>query len=51
MGGTIDISVSMTAPSEAGTYTGSWAFTGPGRQVFGIGADGKGYFQVKIVVE
>lgn len=51
VGGTIDISVSMTAPSEAGTYTGSWAFTGPGRQVFGIGADGKGYFQVKIVVE
>ena len=51
VGGTIDISVGMTAPSEPGTYTGSWAFTGPGRQVFGIGADGKGYYQVKIVVE
>ncbi|HPS33098.1 MAG TPA: NBR1-Ig-like domain-containing protein [Anaerolineaceae bacterium] len=51
VGGTIDISIAMTAPSSAGTYTGSWAFTGPGRQVFGIGADGKGYFQVKIVVE
>jgi len=51
VGGTIDISVSMAAPSEPGTYTGSWAFTGPGRQVFGIGADGKGNFQVKIVVE
>ena len=51
VGGTIDISVGMTAPSEPGTYTGSWAFTGPGRQVFVIGADGKGDYQVKIVVE
>jgi len=51
VGGTVDISINMTAPSSAGTYTGNWAFTGPGGQVFGIGADGKGNFQVKIVVE
>lgn len=51
VGGTIDISVNMTAPTGAGTYTGYWAFTGPGRQVFGIGPDGKGYFQVQIVVK
>jgi hypothetical protein len=51
VGGTIDISVKMTAPAGAGTYTGYWAFTGPGKQVFGIGADGKGYFQVQIVVK
>lgn len=51
VGGTIDISINMTAPASAGIYTGIWAFTGPGRQVFGIGADGKGYFQVSIVVE
>ncbi|MFZ3070501.1 MAG: NBR1-Ig-like domain-containing protein [Anaerolineaceae bacterium] len=50
-GGTVDISIAMVAPTTAGTYTGSWIFADQGANRFGTGADGKGAFSVRIVVE
>ncbi len=34
-GGTVDISVNMTAPSSNGTYTGNWSIREPGGLTFG----------------
>jgi hypothetical protein len=34
-GGTVDISVNLTAPGSSGTYTGNWSIREPGGQVFG----------------
>jgi hypothetical protein len=34
-GGTVDISVNLTAPSSSGTYTGRWSIREPGGQTFG----------------
>jgi len=34
-GGTVDISVNLTAPSSNGTYTGNWSIREPGGQTFG----------------
>jgi hypothetical protein len=35
-GGTADISVSMIAPSSAGTYQGNWRLRNPAGQLFGV---------------
>jgi hypothetical protein len=34
-GGTVDISVNLTAPSGNGTFTGNWSIREPGGQIFG----------------
>jgi hypothetical protein len=48
-GGTVDISVSLTAPVASGTFKGYWRLREPGGQYFGIGNSG-GDFYVAITV-
>jgi hypothetical protein len=48
-GGTVDISVNLTAPVASGSYKGSWRLREPGGQYFGIGNSG-GDFWVAITV-
>jgi hypothetical protein len=48
-GGSIDISVNLTAPVGSGTYKGYWRLREPGGQYFGIG-DANGDFYVAITV-
>jgi len=50
-GQTIDLSVTLTAPSTPGTYTGNWQLRASNGQVFGIGANANSAFWVKIVVD
>lgn len=50
-GGTVEISIPMTAPASAGTYTGYWTFADQGAVRFGTGTKGTDYFSVKIVVK
>jgi len=45
----VDLTVDMTAPASAGTYTGYWRMRDPGGVIFGITPAG-GTFLVKIVV-
>ena len=49
-GETVDVSVELTSPAEAGTYQGNFKLRSPDNIVFGIHADGQGPFWVKIVV-
>ena len=49
-GGTVDLSVSMVAPSNTGSYTGSWMLSAPNGSVFGVGALGGVPLTVKINV-
>ena len=39
-GGTLDLSVAMTAPSSTGDFTGSWMLKAANGTVFGVGAGG-----------
>jgi hypothetical protein len=48
---TVDVSVSMVAPSSDGTYTGYWELESDTGTVFGIGTYGNSPFYVEIVVE
>jgi hypothetical protein len=48
-GGTVDISVNLTAPVASGSYKGSWRLREPGGQYFGLGNSG-GDFWVAITV-
>ncbi|NPV85711.1 MAG: protein kinase [Anaerolineae bacterium] len=50
-GGTLDISVNLTAPSDAGTYRGNWCLQSANGERFGIGADAAHclYVQIKVV--
>jgi hypothetical protein len=48
-GQTLDITVNMSAPASAGTYTGYWRMRDPGGVIFGITPTG-GTFLVKIIV-
>lgn len=50
-GQTIDLSVTLTAPSTPGTYTGNWQLRASNGQVFGLGAGANKPFWVKIVVD
>ncbi len=50
-GGTIDVSVNLTAPGNEGTYTGNWMLRNDYGQNFGIGANASSPFWVKIKVE
>jgi hypothetical protein len=49
-GGTIDVSVDMTAPKEPGTYIGYWKLRNPSGRAFGIGPSSDSPFWVKIEV-
>lgn len=50
-GGTVDASVNLTAPGNAGTYQGFWKLRNSDGIVFGVGAQGTAAFWVKINVE
>ncbi len=47
-GGTVDVSVTLTAPSTAGTYQGYFKLRAPDGLIFGIGPAANGAFWVKI---
>jgi hypothetical protein len=49
-GATVDISVTMVAPSGVREYAGYWMLQSSNGTLFGIGADGKGMFYVDIKV-
>jgi hypothetical protein len=49
-GSTVDISSSMTAPTDPGTYQGFWKLRSNDSVLFGVGTDGSVAFWVKIVV-
>jgi len=49
-GKTIDISVSLVAPSNKGTYASSWLLQTPSGHKFGLGKDGRTPFWLKIRV-
>lgn len=51
VGQTVDISVNMTAPGSAGTYTGYWMLESDNGTVFGVGIYGNTAVYVNIVVE
>lgn len=48
-GATVDLSASMTAPSELGTHIGYWMLRDPNGKLFGIGDQGQWAFYVEIV--
>ena len=49
-GQTVDITVTLTAPTTAGTYRGYWMFKNASGALFGIGAYGNKPWWVEIVV-
>ena len=49
-GETVDISVEMIAPEQAGTYQGNWKLRNASGVLFGIGPNGDSPFWVRIVV-
>ena len=49
-GGTLSISVELTAPTAPGTYQANFKLRSPDNIVFGINSDGQGPFWVKVVV-
>jgi len=49
-GDTVDVSVDLTAPEDAGTYRGNWKLRDPSDVVFGIENSTSGYFWVEIKV-
>ncbi len=50
-GGTVDLSVDLTAPANFGTLTGFWQFRSPNGKLFGLGPDANQplYVQVNVV--
>jgi uncharacterized protein YkwD len=46
----VDLSVDMTAPAQAGSYTGYWQFQSASGETFGVGSAGTGLIWVKIGV-
>jgi hypothetical protein len=46
-----DVSVTLTAPASAGTYTGYWQLRNAGGVLFGGGGDADGTFSVSIKVD
>ncbi len=49
-GSQVDLTVSLTAPSAPGSYTGNWQLRTGSGALFGIGAAASGAFWVKITV-
>jgi hypothetical protein len=50
-GQTVDVSVTLTAPSESGHYTGYWMLRGADGSLFGTGARAQNAFFVDILVK
>lgn len=48
-GKTVDVSVSLTAPSDPGTYTGYWRFRDPNGIYFGIGGSSSWVVKIKVI--
>jgi hypothetical protein len=48
-GKSVDVSVTLTAPSAPGTYTGYWRFRDPNMIYFGIGGAGAWVVKIKVV--
>lgn len=46
----VEISIDMVAPDEAGTYQGNWKLSNPDGDLFGIGPNGDSPFWVRIIV-
>lgn len=49
-GGTVDLTVTLTAPGNAGTYQGFWKLQNPSGGSFGFGAAANQAFWIKIIV-
>ena len=49
-GGTVDLSVAMTAPSSTGDFTGNWMLKAANGTIFGVGAGGNAALTVVIKV-
>jgi hypothetical protein len=49
-GGTVDLSVNLTAPAGNGTYEGKWQLQNADGVLFGTGDKADGFFWVRIVV-
>jgi hypothetical protein len=49
-GGTIDVSVPLVAPSQAGTYRGEWMLQIAAGPLLGVGPDGQTPLHVQIIV-
>lgn len=49
-GETVDISVPLRAPAQAGLYRSNWMLRNANGQLFGVGADAQGVFWVQIQV-
>ncbi len=47
---TVDLSVTLTAPAGAGTYTGRWQLRSTDGTLFGLGEHANGTFLVRIVI-
>lgn len=47
---TVEVSVTLTAPEESGTYQGHWKLRNASGQVFGLGTQGDRTFWVKVRV-
>jgi hypothetical protein len=50
-GETVDVSVELTAPKDAGSYTGYWKLRNAAGQIFGLGSQGGDAFWVLIKVD
>jgi hypothetical protein len=51
-GDTVDVSVTLTAPDDSGTYRGNWMLRNPSNVLFGIGDGTKPFWvQIKVSVE
>lgn len=46
----VEVSVSLTAPTENGTYRGNWKLRDPSGKIFGLGSKGNAPFWVEITV-
>ncbi len=49
-GGTVDVTVDMVAPLQAGVYQGNWMLSDEASDLFGIGPSGQSAFWVRIQV-
>lgn len=49
-GGTVDVSVNMTAPSTPGHYRGNWMLRNASNVLFGVGPSGTWVFFIDIIV-
>ncbi len=48
-GGTVDVSVNLTAPADPGTYRGNWKLRDQADQVFGIQSTGEFWVEIDVI--